>query len=135
MDTANDTFEKVDRCFQDIFRDLEIPVEGLIADNGVMGGKRSKEYQCVCGVGEDRIARCDKCGYSSLADSASFVSSGLAFFDSDEFGRLMGDLDTVTTKDDFNALVQNHPSVMELMDVYSVAKGELHRQVVVPKGR
>ena len=89
----------------------------------------------MCGVGEDRIARCDKCGYSSLADSASFVSSGLAFFDSDEFGRLMGDLDTVTTKDDFNALVQNHPSVMELMDVYSVAKGELRRQVVVPKGR
>ena len=125
----------MDQSFRDIFNDLEIPVEGFDADNGVMGGKQSKEYQCVCGVGEDRIVKCDKCGYASLFDSASFATESLEFFNSDEFGKLMGDLDTITTKDDFNALIGNHPSVTEMMDLYSVHKEGVNKQILVPKGR
>ena len=66
MEEASVSFENMGHCFDDIFKDLEIPVEVLDADNGVMGGSKSREYQCLCGVGQDQVAQCTKCGHKSL---------------------------------------------------------------------
>lgn len=66
LSDASDAFDRMGECFDKIFTDLEIPVEVLDADNGVMGGSKSREYQCLCGVGQDQVGECTQCGHKSL---------------------------------------------------------------------
>ena len=100
-----------------------------------MGGSKSCEFQCICGVGEDKIVQCSSCGYESLYPSAQSYAKSIDFFDGSEFSQLMCDLDVITTKDDFNALLKAHPEVTSLFTVYSIHNNTLQKQVVVPKGR
>lgn len=131
MEEANSTFDSIQQSFTSIFKDLEIPVKALQADNGLMGGSKSCEFQCVCGIGEDKITRCTSCGYESLHPSSISYARNIGYFDSDAYCKLMSDLDVLTSKDDFNALMKAHPEVTSLFTLYSVHD----KQIVVPKGR
>ena len=74
---ASQTFDKMNQCFLDIFHDLEIPIHSLEADNGVMGGSKSREFQCICGVGQDKVLQCPVCNYTTLSPPTSPTCSHL----------------------------------------------------------
>lgn len=130
---ASATFDRMDQCFKNIFSDLEIPVESLEADSGVMGGNKSREYQCLCGIGQDTVVKCSNCNYMSLHPLSTSVSPSIPFFESESFQHLRQDLEVLTSKEDFMAILDQHGEIMELMDVYSLPS--LHKQVLVPRGR
>lgn len=130
---ASASFDRMDQCFKDIFKDLEIPVESLDADTGVMGGSKSREYQCLCGIGQDTVVKCSNCNYTSLYPLSTSVSSSIPYFESESFRRLKQDLEVLTSKEDFAAILDQHGEIMELMDVYSLPS--LHKQLLIPRGR
>ncbi|KNB42677.1 prolyl-tRNA synthetase [Blastocystis sp. subtype 4] len=90
---ASATFDRMDQCFKNIFSDLEIPVESLEADSGVMGGNKSREYQCLCGIGQDTVVKCSNCNYMSLHPLSTSVSPSIPFFESESFQHLRQDLE------------------------------------------
>ena len=100
-----------------------------------MGGSKSCEFQCICGVGEDKIVQCSACDYESLYSSSQSYAKCIDYFDSSEFSKLMCDLDVITTKDDFNSLLQAHPEVTSLFTVYSIHTPSIQKQIVIPKAR
>lgn len=132
---ANETFDQVDTCFSNIFRELEIPIESLEAENGLMGGSRSKEYQCCCGVGEDRVTRCSKCGYKSLYTSSTSIPKIIDYFYSDTFNQLLCDISVLRSRDDFVSLVDAREDIKQLFSVFTVEKNDFSKQVVVPRGK
>lgn len=101
---ASATFDRMDQCFKNIFSDLEIPVESLEADSGVMGGNKSREYQCLCGIGQDTVVKCSNCNYMSLHPLSTSVSPSIPFFESESFQHLRQDLEVLTSKEDFMAI-------------------------------
>ena len=135
LDEAYKTFDIVDSSFRAIFGDLEIPIEPLEAENGIMGGSRSKEYQCCCGVGEDRIVECRECGYKALHSISRSQPKKLAFFESKSFDHLRVELDSLNTRNDFLSFVNSHDEIRSLLSVYIVRKGGFTKQVVIPRGR
>lgn len=135
MEDANATFDTIKQSFSEIFNDMELPVKSLQADNGVMGGSKSCEFQCVCGIGEDRIVHCQSCNYESLYPSSVSYAKSIDYFDTDEYGKLMCDLDVLTTKDDFNALMNAHPEVTQMFSVFTIHHDQCDKQIVIPKGR
>ena len=141
---ANETFDQVDTCFSNItlddeefkiFRELEIPIESLEAENGLMGGSRSKEYQCCCGVGEDRVTRCSKCGYKSLYTSSTSIPKIIDYFYSDTFNQLLCDISVLRSREDFVSLVDAREDIKQLFSVFTVEKNDFSKQVVVPRGK
>lgn len=135
LEKANETFDHVDSCFSNIFRDLEIPIESFEADNGIMGGSRSKEYQCCCGVGEDRITRCTECGYKSLYSSSSSIPKIIDYFYSEKFNQLLCDISVLRSRDDFVSLIDSRDDIKQLFSVFTVEKNDFSKQVVVPRGK
>lgn len=135
LDQANKTFDIVDSCFRAIFGDLEIPVEPLEAENGIMGGSRSKEYQCCCGVGEDRILECRKCGYKALHPTSLPQPKNLDYFESKTFDHLRVELESLTTRKDFVTFVNSHDEIRGLLSVYTVEKGSFNKQILLPRGK
>ena len=128
---ALSTFHSLKQTFSSIFADLEIPVKALEADNGVMGGSKSCEFQCVCGIGEDKITHCSSCSYESLyTSSQSFPMLSEAFTSrmkkmEKEFGlENVVNCEKEKVKTAFN-------SVMDLFSLYSCN----NQQYLVPKGR
>ena len=135
LEKANETFNHVDSCFSNIFRELEIPVESFEAENGIMGGSRSKEYQCCCGVGEDRITRCTHCGYKSLYTSSTSTPQIIDHFYSETFNQLLCDISILSSRDDFLSLVDSREDIKQLFSVFTVEKNDFSKQIIVPRGK
>lgn len=101
----------------------------------MMGGSTSCEFQCVCGIGEDKIVHCNACDYKALHPSSCSYAQSIDYFNTDAYAKLMSDLDVLTSKDDFNALMKAHPEVTELFSVFTIRNEKVNKQIVIPKGR
>lgn len=51
----NETYSKVKECYFDIFKELELKLVSVAADNGAIGGSKSEEMMIITEVGEDTI--------------------------------------------------------------------------------
>ncbi|HWF81123.1 MAG TPA: proline--tRNA ligase [Streptosporangiaceae bacterium] len=58
-------------AYERIFARLGIPAFGVEASNGTMGGSDSVEFMCPAAAGEDRVARCQDCGYAANLEKAT----------------------------------------------------------------
>lgn len=56
------------------FNEMGIDYRIVKADTGVMGGLLSEEFQAITPIGEDTIAYCDACGYTSNIEIAECVN-------------------------------------------------------------
>lgn len=61
LEAAKKTYEEVNDQYSKIFQQLQVPVEKILADTGVMGGKTSHEYHILTSIGEDQIVKCRNC--------------------------------------------------------------------------
>jgi prolyl-tRNA synthetase len=68
----------LDKSFQDqydaycrIFTRCGLEFTAVEASSGAMGGTRSTEFMVRTEAGEDRIARCEKCGYAANVEKAT----------------------------------------------------------------
>ena len=63
------------QVYERIFKRLDLAVDAVAADPGIMGGNVSHEFMVRSPYGEDRIASCIKCGYIASRDiAARFIS-------------------------------------------------------------
>lgn len=69
-DTIADSYKKMYDAYCRIFDRMHIDYRIVTSDSGAMGGELSEEYQAISEIGEDTIALCDKCDYSSNIDIA-----------------------------------------------------------------
>ncbi len=58
-------YEKVSKCYENIFTRCGLKFVRIEADNGNIGGDASHEFMALCDIGEDIITYCDDCGYSA----------------------------------------------------------------------
>ncbi len=58
-------YDKVSKCYENIFRRCGLKFVRIQADNGDIGGDSSHEFMALCDIGEDTITYCDACGYSA----------------------------------------------------------------------
>jgi predicted nucleic-acid-binding Zn-ribbon protein len=86
-------------------------------------------------VGEDKIVTCSKCGYEGLYSTSTANAKIPDFFNTEQYEKLMSDLDVITSKDDFVSLIGMHSEVKELMDIYLVQNERFSKKIVIPKGR
>ncbi|MCX7759190.1 MAG: proline--tRNA ligase [bacterium] len=64
------TYQDVYNAYQRIFRRLSIPVEVVEAFSGPIGGDVSHEFMVITNAGEDKFAKCSRCGYSVSTEIA-----------------------------------------------------------------
>ena len=55
-----------------IFKRCGLPVEAVLSDTGMMGGKMAHEYMYLTPIGEDSLLFCDACHYSANRQVAVF---------------------------------------------------------------
>lgn len=65
-----ESYKKVYRSYEKIFKRLEIDYKPVIADVGAMGGKESAEFVVFSKAGEARVVSCSKCGYAANQEVA-----------------------------------------------------------------
>ncbi|MBI4358781.1 MAG: proline--tRNA ligase, partial [Candidatus Omnitrophica bacterium] len=65
------SYQLMYEAYQRIFKRLEVSIDIVGADPGIMGGNASHEFMVRSPYGEDRIANCSKCGYIASRDIAS----------------------------------------------------------------
>ena len=70
-ETQDESYKKMYDAYCRIFDRMHIDYRIVTSDSGAMGGSLSEEYQALSDIGEDVIALCDKCGYSSNIDIAT----------------------------------------------------------------
>ncbi len=58
-------YEAHDRAYRRIFARCGLPVVGVDADVGGMGGSASREYMMLTPIGEDTVLQCDACGHAA----------------------------------------------------------------------
>ncbi len=61
-------YEAVKEAYIKIFQRCDLTVHVARAQSGTIGGKVSHEFQVECASGEDKILRCEKCGYVANAE-------------------------------------------------------------------
>jgi prolyl-tRNA synthetase len=54
----------IQQVYRNILADFELPCDLIAADNGVIGGSKSVEFQFRHPLGESKFATCDACGYA-----------------------------------------------------------------------
>ncbi len=59
------SYNKMIVAYKKIMERLGIKYRIVRADTGVMGGTLSEEFQAICDIGEDTLAYCDNCDYST----------------------------------------------------------------------
>jgi prolyl-tRNA synthetase len=59
-------------AYHRIFARVDLPVVTVSSDVGLMGGSAADEFMYLSPMGEDTLALCDNCGYSSNAEVAGF---------------------------------------------------------------
>lgn len=79
-------------AYQAIFKRLEVKVDIVPADPGMMGGSMSHEFMVRSPYGEDHIATCAQCGYFASQDVAGRALSGTT--KGEPRGKLMEIFDT-----------------------------------------
>jgi len=57
-------YRAIQQVYRNILADFELPFDLIAADNGVIGGSKSVEFQFRHPLGESKFARCDACGYA-----------------------------------------------------------------------
>jgi prolyl-tRNA synthetase len=66
-------YAKMYEAYCQIFKRCGLPYIPVEADSGMMGGAGSHEFMIPSGIGEDRIAVCEACGYAASAEVAEVV--------------------------------------------------------------
>lgn len=62
-------------AYQNIFKRCGLETSIVEADTGAMGGNRSEEFMVVSDIGEETLAVCSKCDYSTNLDKAEGLDS------------------------------------------------------------
>lgn len=66
-------YERMYRAYCSIFARVGVEAIPVEADTGAMGGRLSHEFALPHPLGEDRFARCDRCGYAANVETAEFT--------------------------------------------------------------
>ena len=66
----DNSYNNMYNAYKKIFTRLGIDYRIVKSSTGVMGGLLSEEFQAITDIGEDKLVRCDSCGYSSNVDVA-----------------------------------------------------------------
>jgi len=69
----NESYQKMRKSYQNIYRRTGLPVIMIEADSGAIGGKDSSEFMAVTDCGEDVIIYCEKCGYAANVEKAKSI--------------------------------------------------------------
>ena len=64
LSSAKESYELLAKCYDSIFKKLEIPTVRTKADSGAMGGSSSEEFHFLNEQGEDFVLTCSSCGKS-----------------------------------------------------------------------
>ena len=65
------SYQSMYETYQRIFKHLDLAIDIVGADPGIMGGNVSHEFMVRSPYGEDRIASCSKCDYRASRDIAT----------------------------------------------------------------
>ncbi len=65
-----ESYAAMDRAYRRIFERCGVPVAGVEAHSGSMGGAVSQEFMLLTSIGEDTVITCDGCGYAANAERA-----------------------------------------------------------------
>lgn len=71
----DESYQKMRKSYQNIYRRTGLPVIIIEADSGAIGGKESSEFMAVTDCGEDIIVYCEKCGYAANAEKAKSIKT------------------------------------------------------------
>ena len=66
------------QAYFDIFNRCSVPSIAVKSDVGMMGGRLAHEYMYLTPIGEDSLALCDNCGFSSNRQVAPFIKKAPA---------------------------------------------------------
>ena len=69
----DESYQKMQKAYQNIYRRTGLPVIMIEADSGAIGGKDSSEFMAITDCGEDVIIYCEKCGYAANAEKAKSI--------------------------------------------------------------
>ncbi|KAJ1545659.1 hypothetical protein HK096_006145 [Nowakowskiella sp. JEL0078] len=69
-DAATKTYDIVSQAYHNIFTSLGVPYVAALADSGNIGGKKSHEYHFLSEAGDDKILKCNHCGYAANEERA-----------------------------------------------------------------
>jgi len=74
VQSALETYEEVRLSYNRFFSRLGIPFLVAEASSGDIGGDLSHEYHAISDFGEDRVVRCQSCGYTANEEIAESVA-------------------------------------------------------------
>lgn len=74
-ESLNDTYQKMNRAYQNIFERCGLNFRGIIGDAGAMGGNDSKEFMAISDIGEDTIVYSDKSDYAANLEMAKSLKT------------------------------------------------------------
>lgn len=89
---AEQSYEKMFEAYARICDRLGFDWQAVEADTGAIGGSRSHEFQVLTETGEDKLVRCEACGYAANIEKAE-----LPAVDADTDGSDEGSLEEVET--------------------------------------
>lgn len=69
----NESYKKMFEAYKASFDEIGIDYRIVKADTGIMGGLLSEEFQAITPIGEDKIAYCDHCGYTSNTEISECI--------------------------------------------------------------
>ena len=73
IEGLDESYRKMKKAYTNIFKRLGFDFIFIKADSGEIGGSYSEELMVISEYGEDKIAICNNCGYSSSLESAVSV--------------------------------------------------------------
>ncbi|MHC9536299.1 proline--tRNA ligase [Dellaglioa sp. BT-FLS60] len=74
-ESLNDTYQKMNRAYQNIFERCGLNFRSIIGDAGAMGGNDSKEFMAISDIGEDTIVYSDKSDYAANLEMAKSLKT------------------------------------------------------------
>lgn len=67
---ARKTYQQVQQAYNNLFKDIGVPIVVAEADSGNIGGSLSHEYHYLSSAGEDEVIHCKGCGYTANMEKA-----------------------------------------------------------------
>ncbi len=67
---AEESYDEMKAAYGRIFARFGLKFSTVEADTGSIGGNRSHEFQVLVSTGEDKIAKCNSCGYAANVELA-----------------------------------------------------------------
>ena len=71
------SYDKMVQAYKNIYKRCGLPALAVEADSGAIGGKDSHEFILIAESGEDRVVRCQGCGFAANLERASGVKPPL----------------------------------------------------------